>query len=292
MTYVDQSYQQQAQALLAPPPQMVLPTMSMVIHADSKAGKSTLACTAPPPLVVFDAEGSTKFLPMRVVPWNPIAGPPPAYDGTWDACMVIVNAFDVLVRALTWLETGNHHFRSIILDSISEIQRKLKDKISSTGDKWKQDHWGELLRRMDTCLRGYRDLTLHPTNPMQMAVFVAETRLQNTGRFEPSMEGGIRAALPYWFDIIGYLGSEHVKGADGAPAYDPSGEPYEARWLLTRNINPMYYAGQRIQARVPATLWGNAVSAPPQTMWDATPHLTRDVLWRVFPQLAPQATQQ
>jgi hypothetical protein len=205
--------------------------------------------------------------------------------------MVIVTDFEVLVQGLVWLETGQHHFRSIILDSISEIQRKLKDKISPAGDKWKQDQWGELLRRMDIVLRGYRDLTLHPINPMQMAVFVAETRLQSSGMFEPNLEGGIRAALPYWFDIIGYLEMEQYRNADGSFAFDQYGEPYESRWLLTRPTNPLYYAGQRVQARVPAVLYGTPSSTAPPTMWDATPNLTRDVLWKVYPHLAPQATQ-
>lgn len=272
------------------PAQMVLPTLSTVIHADSKIGKSTLACTAPPPLVVFDVEGSTKFLPMRVVPWDPKRGGPPAWDGTWEACMVIVNDFDTLVHGRTWLESGQHHFRSIVVDSISEMQRKLKDVISPAA-KFLQDDWGELLRRMDFELRGFRNLTLHPLNPMLMAVFVAETRLEE-GRYIPSVEGGIRRNLPYWFDLVGYLQSSQVRDAAGAPAFDPTtGEPYEVRTLLTRNINPLYYAGQRVQGRVPAILQGAPVAAPPNSMWEVTPHLTRDVLWRVFPQLQPQATQ-
>jgi hypothetical protein len=271
-----------------------LPTMSVVIHAESKAGKSTLACTAPGPLVVFDAEGSTKFLPMRVIFWDPLTQPPPAYDGSWDAVNVVVQTFETLVRGLEWLESGQHHFRSVILDSISEIQRKLKDRIQSSlgGTKWKQDEWGELLARMTGLLRAYRDLTNHPFNPMSMAVFVAETRMDGTiGKMYPNMEGGIRAALPYWFDVIAYLDVLQVQNQDGSMAYDQTGEPYEQRIVYTRKTHPLYYAGQRIQARVPAVLAGQPVSTAPPTMWDATPHLTRDVLWQVFPHLVPQATQ-
>lgn len=273
------------------PPQLVLPTMSAVIHADSKVGKTTLACTAPPPLVVFDAEGSTKFLPMRVRQWEPKTQPPPAYDGTWDAAMVIVNDFDSIVRGNDWLETGQHHFRSGSLDSISEIQRKLKDRIKA-GGKFEWDDWGELLRRMDHEIRRFRDLTLHPINPLQMAVFVSETRMQGTGRYEPNLEGGIRTALPYWFDIVGYLKVEGVRNSDGSPAYDEYGEPYMVRQFITRPINPLYYAGERVQARVPAILQGHPVSTAPRSMWEATPHLTRDVLWRVFPHLVPQQATQ
>jgi len=276
------------------PIQYSLPTLSVAIHALGKIGKSTLACTGPPPIVVFDAEGSTKFLPMRVVPWDPKRYAPPQWDGTWEAANVIVNSFEDLVYGLQHLETGQHSFRTVVLDSISEIQRKLKDKIepSLEGAKWKQDHWGELLRRMDGLLRGVRDLTQHPTNPFQMAVFVSESRMNEEGRYAPSMEGGIRAMLPYFFDLIAYLQVTNYINPDGSPAINAMGEPYEVRQVFTRPTNPTYYAGERIQRRVPAVLSGVPTDVAPPSMWDATPHLTRDVLWRVFPQLAPQATQQ
>lgn len=273
--------------------QTILPTMSMMIHADSKVGKSTLSNTAPPPICVFDAEGSTKFLPFRgVVPWNPKHGPPPAWDGSWEACMVIVEDFDTLVKGADWLETGQHHFRSVNLDSISEIQRKLKDKIKA-GGKFEWDDWGELLRRMDHQLRRIRDLTQHPVNPVMMTVFVAETRLQSSGRYEPNLEGALRTAAPYWFDIIGYLKVENVRNQDGSPAFDQYGDPFQVRQLLTRPVNPLYYAGERVQARVPAILSGAPTSTAPASMWEATPNLTRDVLFRVFPHLAqPQQSTQ
>lgn len=270
----------------------ILPTLSVALHADSKVGKSTLSMTGPQPIVTFDAEGSTKFLPLRMVQWNPMMGPPPAYDGSWDATQVIVSDFDIMVRGVEWLETGQHQFQTVNLDSISEIQRKLKDRIRAGGAKFEWDHWGELLRRMDNVLRRFRDLNQHPINPVQLTVFVAETRMQNTGRYEPNLEGGIRAALPYWFDLIGYLKVENVKNSDGTPAYDQYGEPVQVRQLLTRPINPLYYAGERVQARVPAILQGHPTSTAPPTMWDATPHLTRDVLWRVFPHLVPQQATQ
>lgn len=37
-------------------------TLSMLVHANSKIGKTTLAATAPLPLVVLDAEGGWKWI--------------------------------------------------------------------------------------------------------------------------------------------------------------------------------------------------------------------------------------
>lgn len=259
-------------------------SLSFLIHADSKVGKSTLACTAPPPLVIFDAEGSTKFLPLRMTQWNPTQGPPPVYDGTWDACLVVVNRYEDLQLGYDWLNAGQHTFRSVVLDSITEIQRKLKTNIRGYG-KLEWDDWDELLRRMDVLIRNFRDLTQHQTNPMTMAVFVAETKMRD-GRYWPSMQGQIINNLPYWVDVVGYLGVSNDKSADGvSPRVNEHGEPYEFRWLLTRATNPLYYAGQRVQGRIPATVTGVATDVPPASMGDVTPNLT-SMLLQVYPHLA------
>lgn len=259
-----------------------LSTLSVLIHGESKHGKSTLACTAPPPLVVFDAEGSTKFLPMRVKRWDPLREAPPSYDGTWDAANVIVHDYDTLDQGLQWLESGQHQFRSVVLDSITEIQRKLKDKIAGVGEM-NFDHWDNLLRRMDGLLRRFRDLTQHYSNPFLMAVFTAETKMID-GQYRPSMQGQIKDAIPYLFDIVGCLQAMQYRNADGSPALSESGEPFEYRQLLTRPTNPLYYAGQRVQARVPAIVVGTPVSVPPASMAESTPNLTT-MLLQVFPHL-------
>ena len=37
-------------------------SLSVLIHAAAKVGKSTLSSTAPPPILVLDVEGSWKFI--------------------------------------------------------------------------------------------------------------------------------------------------------------------------------------------------------------------------------------
>ncbi|MPZ21922.1 MAG: AAA family ATPase, partial [Luteitalea sp.] len=94
-------------------------TLSLLIHADSKAGKTTLVASAPPPLLILDAEGGSKFLPVRKTTWDGLR-PPPAYDGSWEVCVVMVREFSTLVNVFQWLQTGQHHFRSFGIDSITE----------------------------------------------------------------------------------------------------------------------------------------------------------------------------
>jgi AAA domain len=224
----------------------------MVLHAHSKQGKSTLGATAPLPIVLFDAEGGTKFLagspflaeiygrPFRITEWN-TSGPPPLYDGTWDAAVVTVHSWQDFASASQWLHSGQHHFTSLVVDSVTEIQRRLKKNLVGT-DSMKIQNWGDLLTGMDDAIRGLRDLTNNPYNPLRVAVFIAETRQNGAGKFVPYMQGQIATALPYWVDIVGWLFVDMLQDAAGQPTIP-------VRKLLV-NQHAMYEAGERVQGLV------------------------------------------
>lgn len=226
-------------------------SLSLLVHAHSKTGKSTLGATAPLPIVAFDAEGGTKFLPasefleglyghpFRILHWDP-AQPPPAYDGTWEMCVATITSWQDFVNAAMWLTQGQHHFTSLVVDSITEIQRRLKKNLVGS-ESMKMQNWGDLLTKMDDAIRGLRDLTINPYNPIRVAVFIAETR-QIEGKFKPYMQGQISTALPYWMDIVGYLYTEMIPDAQGQPTLP-------VRKLLV-NQTALYEAGERVQGRV------------------------------------------
>lgn len=243
----------------------MLETLSLLVHADSKVGKSTLGATCPPPVLILDAEGSTKFLPIAKITWDPMQGPPPVYDGTWTHCIVIVRDFETMRMAFQWLIHGQHQFRSVVMDSISEIQRKLKSALVGT-EAMKMQDWGELLTKMDALIREYRDLTLHPTNPIQVAMFIAETRETN-GKWRPYMQGQIGVALPYWMDVVGYLYVADVLSADQTTTV-------KQRQLLI-SPHPQYEAGERVQGRLPDVI--------------AEPHVT-SMLLAIYPHLSNGST--
>lgn len=251
----------------------VLDTLSILVHAKSKVGKSTLAATAPKPLVLFDAEGSTKFLPLRKIAWDPLRTPPPQYDGTWEAAIVNVHDFDVLAEGYRWLLTGQHQFRSLVLDSVTEGQRKLKTKLVGA-NKMDRSDWDELLRQMDSVVRGLRDLTQHPINPIWVAVFVSETRLGEQGKFYPYMQGQLASSLPYFLDIVSYMWVEPLLGPSGEALLDPAGRPAKVRRLGIAPDHPMYEAGERVQGRLP-----DVIDHPDITQMFLTiyPHLAQPV---------------
>lgn len=245
----------------------MLETLSILIHAASKMGKTTLSSTAPKPMLILDAEGGSKFLPGKKVTWDPMVSGPPAWDGVWEYCIVTVRDFDTMKRCYDWLAHGGHNFQSLSIDSISEVQRRCKAALVGT-EQMKMQEWGQLLTLMDNTIRGFRDLTLHPTCPIRVVIFIAETRENSKGKWIPYMQGQITIALPYWMDIVGYLFVQDV------PTDDPLNPVVQMRRLL---ISPSegFEAGERVQGRL-----GKVVDEPNIT----------EMLATVYPQLPQEAT--
>jgi len=259
-------------------------SLSLLIHADSKVGKTTLAATAPRPILALDVEGGWKFLPLRIREWDPMREYPPQYDGTWDACVVTVREWQTVEMVYRWLTQYQTPFVSVILDSISELQRRCKQNLKAPAgvtswqaEAMKIQDWGALLDVMAGVIRGFRDLTLIRGLNVRCVVFVAESRQVN-GRWTPYMQGQISVSLPYWMDVVGYL----------YPAWDAdaNGQPQREVRKLWITPHPQVVAGERVQGR----LGGEVVIPKPldgQVGTDVT-----DMIRRVYqlPALsAPQA---
>lgn len=212
--------------------------LSILIHGGSKLGKSTLTGTAPRPVLVLDAEGSWRFIPVRKVFWNPLLGPPPECDGTWDACVVSVREWATVKATYDWLAQYVTCFTSVVIDSITELQRRCKHNLKGT-EAMKIADWGVLLSQMDATIRGFRDLTLIPQLNVRCVVFVAETRRDQGGKMVPYLQGQISVSLPYWVDICGYLYPDWELDGNGQPT-----EEVRRLWITPHQ---QYEAGERVQ---------------------------------------------
>lgn len=251
-------------------------SLSMLIHAHSKVGKTTLTATAPLPLVALDAEGGWKWIadapsivamygrPLVRREWDPMREPPPRYDGTWDFCVVTVRQWDTVQRTYDWLVSTPHDFRTAAVDSITEIQRRCKGNLRGT-EIMRQQDWGVLLSYMDKAIRDFRDLTLIKEIPTRCVVFVAETRPDSkTGKYKPYMQGQIEVSLPYWVDICGYL---YVQ-----PTIDAHGQPSGLqRQLLVSPHDPQYEAGERVQGRLGAIVSNPNITTMLRTIYPEGP---------------------
>jgi hypothetical protein len=215
--------------------------LTVLVFGASKAGKSTLAVTAPAPRLYLDVESASRFLPIKRVYWNPATEAPPEYDGSWDTCVVQTRDWATVERVYQWLVSGKHPFSSLIIDSISELQTRF---IENTGgrNQLTQQGWGDVYRAVGGLVRDIRDLTMHPTKPMQCVVMTAMMKESN-GRYVPWCQGQLATLLPYLMDVTGYLWAETTQPTE------LSTETIEVRKLLTRRTET-YEAGERVGGRI------------------------------------------
>lgn len=208
--------------------------VTMLMHGLSGAGKTTLATTAPFPILLLDVEMASRFIRGRKIKWNPLEGPPPVHDGSWDICVVIVNEFQKAQTAYEYLKSGQHPFKTVIVDSISELQSKAVEKIKGRTQFQTQD-WGKLLSVMSFYCKDLRDLA--EADDKIEAIIITATSRDYDGIIKPYLQGQIASQAPYWFDITGYLYVGQVADAQGTIT--------ETRNLLIGN-HPNYEAKSRV----------------------------------------------
>jgi hypothetical protein len=245
-------------------------TLCALVHAPAKVGKTTLSTTAPPPICVLDAEGGWRFvreagyksgIRLRRIEWNPLQSAPPRWDGTWDFCHVVVRDWNTLTQAYNYLcRTDLHDFRSVIADSVTEAQRKLKANLRGTEQMRIQD-WGDLLTYMDLLVRNLRDLVLLPKpNPIQCVMFITETEMKD-GMWRPAMQGQFGRALPYLVDICGYLYTEKQMDDTGQPTIKVK------KLLIGEGVLPTVVAGERVQGALPDIVESPTISGMMQRIY-------------------------
>ena len=233
-------------------------SISAILHGDSKAGKSTAAYTMPAPRLLIDAERAYRWLPGQKIFWNPLVEEPPilgqgrinrqdptVYQIDWETCVVVVDNWATFEKTYQWLNQGQHPFKSVIIDSITEIQVKIKEQITSGNmdAKLQFDGWNTVLNRTEGLCRDFRDLTEHLHHPVSVAV-TAMTELKD-GKWRPYVQGSGSKKLPYFFDVIGYVYQERV--------VDPANPQIPARTahrVLTGH-DPNIISGERVNGILP-----------------------------------------
>lgn len=191
-----------------------------VIHGESGGGKSTLADSIPGPRLVLDAEGGSEFTPSWPKQiWDPNRYAPPGVQGCQpgqevcaDTVRVIVRDWGTWARVHQWLDSGQHLFRSAILDSLTEIQKRCRDAIRGT-ERMQTQHWGDLLIEMESAVRRMRDIAIDPANPLQNVIFLTLTD-DKKGLYRPFLQGSLQQALPGFVHLVGFMFATPT--ADGA----------------------------------------------------------------------------
>lgn len=203
--------------------------LTMLIHGESGAGKSDLADTIPGPRLILDAEAGSEFTPSWPKQiWNPNFPPPgmpgcePHLQQCAETVRVIIQDWSTWEKAHSWLVAGQHLFQSIVLDSVTEIQKRCRDSIRGT-EQMQQQHWGELLIQMESVVRELRDMVKSPYSRLMNLVILSLTDPKDRGR--PLVQGSLQIALPGFVDVVGYMSAQ--SSADGQT---------QQRWLQVQPL--------------------------------------------------------
>lgn len=219
-------------------------SLSLLIHGASKAGKSTLSVTSPAPRLLCDVESASRFLPIKRVFWDPATERPPEPSPEWDTCVVPTRDWATIEKVYQWLYSGQHPFKSFIIDSISELQSRYIDSISGR-KQLTQQQWGDAYRAVGGLVKDIRDLTMHPTHPLECVVMTAMTR-QINDKWRPWCQGQLQAVLPYLVDSLVYIYIDN-------DVNELTQERTEVRRLLTRESNEIA-AGERVGGAWPVII--------------------------------------
>lgn len=245
--------------------------VSMVVHGPPGVGKSTFGVSGPEPRLLLDSENSARWVRQRKVRWDPMTEAPPVYDGSWELCVVKLSNWAIAQKVLEWIVSGQHPFRSVSVDSISELQVKAIEEISS-GKGMKTQDWGTLLQNMGGFLRTLRDVISEGGQGIETMTLVSTSKKDASGVLKPYLQGQLASQVPYLFDITAYLYVDQF-------ANPQTGEMEEHRVLFT-GTHPEYDAKCR-------------PSGFPPTLYDPTLNTVLDLLFPppVDPNAQPPAQQ-
>lgn len=183
-------------------------TFKMLIYGQSGAGKSWLASTAPAPFVLLTEENGRQSIRQS----NPLARVVRASD---------IGTVREFMRAAAEDKLRALGCQTIVIDSLTEVQRLMKDEILAKkpqGEGMALQDWGELTERMRRFMRLVRDVPYH----------VVATALEATSDEEggprhvfPSFEGKkLHNEVAQYFNAVGYCFKKERASGDGSRAVD------------------------------------------------------------------------
>jgi phage nucleotide-binding protein len=156
----------------------------MLVYGKAGMGKTTLCATAPNP-IILSAEAGLLSLRGHNIP------------------VIEIKTIDDLMEAYQWATESEEakHFETVCLDSLSEIAEVVLNNAKRT-TKDPRQAYGELIERMGTTIRSFRDLSGKHVYMSAKQESIKDDTVGTTS-YGPSMPGSkLGGQLPYLFDIV------------------------------------------------------------------------------------------
>lgn len=186
--------------------------LNILIYGDSGTGKTTLAGSADQvpsmrPVLFIDIEGGTESL-RHTYP---------------DVETVRVRTWKEMQEVYNVLHEGSHEYRTIVLDSLTEIQKFNMYNIMTDLAQKRPDldpdvpgmrEWGKNLEQIRRMVRGFRDLEMNTI----FTALVKEDKNQKTGIVtqKPSLSGKMADEVAAFLDVVVYYYVKQI--GDGSDA--------------------------------------------------------------------------
>lgn len=184
--------------------------INFLVYGESGVGKTILAGSADDvpemrPVLLLDAEAGTLSLDK--------------YHG--DVDVIRINTFSKLQSVYDDLRTGKTHYATVILDSLTEIQKFGMDHImgnSSAITNLMPDsipglkEWGINTEQMRRLIRAFRDLDMHTI----VTALIKDDKNPRTGAVtqKPALSGQLAREVPAFLDIVAYMYVKNIQEGD------------------------------------------------------------------------------
>jgi hypothetical protein len=186
--------------------------INIMLYGDSGVGKTHLAGSADEvpdlrPVLMIDFEGGTETL-VRTYP---------------DVQQVRVTTWKEMQSVYDELHRGKHGFSTVILDSLTEIQKfnmysvmeeLIQNRPDLDPDVPGMREWGKNLEQMRKFVRGFRDL---PMNTIFTGL-KKEDKNDKTGMVTtlPSLSGKLAGEVAAFLDIVGFYYVKRIGSGEDA----------------------------------------------------------------------------
>ncbi|MDI6840469.1 MAG: ATP-binding protein [bacterium] len=184
-------------------------TAKVLLYSDPGVGKTTAAALSPKPLII-NCEGGTLCL-------NKFK----EYYKKLDIKTFKPDSIKELQEIFWYLKSGEHDRQTVILDSLSEIQRMSMDEILADpkrDDKYDRDtpilqDYGKNTQQLRRLVRAFRDLPMN----VVFTCLAGESKDETDGsvKIGPSLTPKLASDVMGYVDVVGYMFVSNDKGKEG-----------------------------------------------------------------------------